>query len=176
MKTFKTILMICGGLFVLVLLVTLLMPDSEETDSNNTDPSVTSAEDFYASDNENNIKENNDNATGSVQYLNTAQFSQLVSNIKDDKNRYIGSGPCVVDFYADWCGPCKELSPIIDKMAKKYAGKVAFYKVDVDQTAEITNAYGIQSIPTLFFCSDGKIESIAGAPDESQLEEMIRNL
>jgi thioredoxin len=58
----------------------------------------------------------------------------------------------LVDFYADWCAPCKITSPILDDLAKKYAGRINIYKVDVDKEQELSAVFGVQSIPTFLFC------------------------
>ncbi|MBE0650410.1 MAG: thioredoxin [Bacteroidales bacterium] len=64
---------------------------------------------------------------------------------------YEGDEPCVIDFYADWCGPCKRVAPIMDEMAKTYNGKVRFYKVNVDQQQKLAAVFRIQSIPAVLF-------------------------
>jgi thioredoxin len=108
-----------------------------------------------------------------VRFISSAQFIELVS----DYHRawqYKGNKPCVVDFYADWCPPCRMLDPIFKKMAEKYAGKVDFYKIDIDSNEVIVDAYQIMGIPTLFFCSsDGNMIRIAGALSEKQMAEHI---
>lgn len=64
--------------------------------------------------------------------------------------------PVVVDFYADWCGPCRRLEPILESVAKEYDGKVAFYRINVDQAAELSAKYDISSIPAVKFFKNGK--------------------
>lgn len=82
--------------------------------------------------------------------------------------------PCLVDFYADWCGPCKMMSPIIEGLAQKYDGKFGVYKLDVDKAGEVASKYGIASIPALLFFKDGEIaESIVGATSKEILDEKI---
>jgi thioredoxin 1 len=68
--------------------------------------------------------------------------------------------PVVVDFYADWCGPCKMIEPIVHKLADEYQGKVKFVKVDTDANQELAMQFGIMSIPTVMFFSKGKVEDI----------------
>ncbi|MEI8095143.1 MAG: thioredoxin [Spirochaetales bacterium] len=65
--------------------------------------------------------------------------------------KFEGDLPCIVDFYADWCGPCKMVSPILDQISQEYAGKVNIYKVNTDEEQEVSQAFGIQSIPSLLF-------------------------
>lgn len=114
--------------------------------------------------------------TGSVRSISQAEFKSLVANYSTAKNKYIGSGPAVVDIYATWCGPCKQLSPIMDRMAKKYKGRVQFYKMDLEKASGVQNAYRIQSIPTLLFCNGGKIKIINGAPGENDLDQLIAEM
>ncbi len=83
---------------------------------------------------------------------------------------------CLVDFYADWCGPCKMMSPVIDELATKYDGKFAVYKLDVDKAGEVSAKYGVASIPTLLFFKYGEVaETMVGAVSKENLEEKIQS-
>jgi thioredoxin len=105
--------------------------------------------------------------------ISSEQFVELVSDYRKAW-KYKGDKPCVVDFYADWCRPCKAMEPVFEKMAKQYAGKVNFYKVNVDSNEEIASAYYIMGIPTLFFCSsDGELIRVAGYQTEEQIAANI---
>ncbi len=92
-------------------------------------------------------------AEGAVTYLNTADFISKVYDFKShpDKWKYEGDTPAVIDFYATWCGPCKQLSPLLEELAAEYAGKVKVYKVDVDKEPELAAAFHVQSIPMLLW-------------------------
>ncbi|MDG6901579.1 MAG: thioredoxin [Nitrososphaerota archaeon] len=70
------------------------------------------------------------------------------------------SVPVVVDFYADWCGPCKIIEPVVHRLADEYTGKVKFVKIDTDANQELAMQFGIMSIPTVMFFSKGKVEDI----------------
>lgn len=70
---------------------------------------------------------------------------------KDEEWKYKGSLPAIVDFYADWCGPCKAVAPVLEELAIEYSDKLVIYKVDTDKEAELSGLFGIQSIPTLLF-------------------------
>lgn len=87
-------------------------------------------------------------------HLTKEQFLKEVMNY--EKNTEIwdfeGEKPCIVDFYADWCAPCRITSPILEELAKEYAGKINIYKVDVDDEQELASVFGIRSIPTFLFC------------------------
>lgn len=89
-----------------------------------------------------------------VKELTKADFLKKVANYEasPDKWVYEGDKPCIVDFYASWCGPCKMVAPILEELAGEYEGKVNFYKVNTENEEELAAAFGIRSIPTLLFC------------------------
>lgn len=112
-----------------------------------------------------------------VKYLTTADFLQNVHNYKENPEtwNYKGKTPCIIDFYADWCGPCKMLAPVMEELAAKYEGKVIFYKANVDKEKELSAAFGIQSIPTLLFVPlDGQPAMNAGVLPKDKLDYYIR--
>ena len=101
--------------------------------------------------------------------ISSEQFIKLVADYHKDW-KYKGAKPCVVDFYADWCRPCKMMEPAFAKLAEKYAGKINFYKVNIDYNKELSEAYKIVGIPTLFFCSaNGKLTRVVGYQTEEQI-------
>jgi thioredoxin len=84
--------------------------------------------------------------------LTKAEFlTKVFDYTKSNEWAFAGDKPCVVDFYADWCKPCKMVSPIMDELATKYAGKVNFYKINIDNEKELAQTFGIESIPTILF-------------------------
>jgi thioredoxin 1 len=94
---------------------------------------------------------------------------------------YRGELPCIIDFYADWCAPCKQVTPVLEELAKEYKGKIIIYKVDTEQERELASAFGIRSIPTFLFCPmEGQPQmssGIARTPDETKkmFEQIIQD-
>ena len=86
--------------------------------------------------------------------------------------------PVFVDFYADWCGPCKMMSPVIDKLAEEYAGKIKVGKVNVDENGDLAVKYGIMSIPNMVFFKNGEVaDRVVGAiPKPAMKDKFEKNL
>lgn len=85
--------------------------------------------------------------------------------------------PVVVDFYADWCGPCKMIAPIIEQLSTEYEGRVKIGKVNTDENRGVASKYSIMSIPTILFIKDGKVvDTVVGAMPKTALEEKINAL
>ncbi len=107
--------------------------------------------------------------------LTKETFIEKVFNYEENKDwNYKGEIPCLIDFYADWCGPCKMVGPIIDELSQEYEGKVAFYKIDTEKEQELAGVFGIQSIPSLLFVPvGGKPQMAAGALPKETLKEVI---
>lgn len=110
--------------------------------------------------------ENNKNETkkmGTI-HLTKAEFLSKVANYEANPTqwKYLGDKPCIIDFYASWCGPCKTIAPILEDLAKEYDGQIYIYKINTEEEQELAAAFGIRSIPTLLFCPMG------GAPQMTQ--------
>ena len=118
-------------------------------------------------------------ADGTVTYLSTADFRLKIMDYETHQTEWVfeGKRPAVIDFYTTWCGPCKMMAPIVEEMAKAYAGKVDFYKVDIDKEQELAQTFGIQSIPTfLFIPVKGKPTMQMGAMPKETFEKMVKEI
>ena len=102
---------------------------------------------------------------------------KTVENNEDFKSLMDQDKPVLLDFYADWCGPCQSLLPTVEKLAKEYDGKIEIQKVNVDKNNELAAKFGVRSIPTLFLMKNSEvIESINGAVQETVLREKLEAL
>jgi thioredoxin len=119
-----------------------------------------------------------------IQKLTKTDFYEKIMNLEKNPNtwKYSGSLPCIVDFYADWCGPCRQASPILEELAQKYKGQIVVYKVNTDQEKELAGAFRVQSIPAfLWVPKNGKptmSNGIASGRDETKamFEKMIKEV
>lgn len=110
--------------------------------------------------------------------LTTADFKAKVFNYEANREwKYEGDLPCLIDFYADWCGPCKMVAPVLDELAKEFEGKLHIYKVNTEREQELAGAFGIQSIPSLLFVPmDGQPQMAQGALPKAQLKGAIKEV
>ncbi len=110
--------------------------------------------------------------------INTVDFKSKVFDYeKNQEWKYEGDLPAIVDFYADWCGPCKMVSPILDQLSKDYEGLLHVYKVNTDEEQELSSVFGIQSIPTILFIpKEGKPQAAQGALPKQALEKAIKDV
>ena len=113
-----------------------------------------------------------------IVHLSSETFKSLVFNYETNKEwKYLGDKPCIIDFYADWCGPCKMMAPRLEEIAKQYAGKLVVYKVDTDKEQLLSSNMGIQSLPTLLFVpKNGKPQASVGAIPSEELEKAVHDI
>lgn len=127
---------------------------------------------------DNNPQSDNNITKGEVIVLDKADFIAKVFDYEKNTDNWVyeGDKPCIVDFYADWCGPCKKISPILKDMAILYKNDIVVYKVNVDNEKELANVFGIQSIPTLLFIPKEGVPQIAqGALPREEFVKQINN-
>lgn len=111
-----------------------------------------------------------------IVHLTKSEFEKRVSPLDAGGHgfKYIGDKPALIDFYADWCGPCRMLAPVLDELSEEYDEKVLFYKVNVDEESTLSTYFSIRSIPTLLFISlDGMVQRVSGAMSAQQLRDAI---
>ena len=96
-------------------------------------------------------------------HLTKAEFLAKVANYEANPTewKYLGDKPCIIDFYADWCAPCKTIAPILEDLAKEYDGQIYIYKINTEEEQELAAAFGIRSIPTILFCPMGENPQMA---------------
>lgn len=117
--------------------------------------------------------------TTKVVHITKADFLKKIYDFEKnpDEWKYLGSQPAIVDFYADWCGPCRQLSPVLDELAKEYSRKLTIYKVNVDNERGLATFFGIRSIPTLLFIPmKGKPQRSLGALSKTELKGIIKDV
>jgi thioredoxin len=108
--------------------------------------------------------------------LTKADFLKKVADYETSPGewKYLGDKPAIIDFYADWCGPCKMVAPILEELAAEYEGKIDIYKVDTEQQQELAAAFGIRSIPSLLFIPmQGAPQMAHGAMPKTAFKEAI---
>jgi thioredoxin 1 len=111
-------------------------------------------------------------------HLTAADFKEKVFNYETNKEwKYEGILPAIIDFYADWCQPCKMLAPVLEDLAGKYAGKIMIYKVNTEEEQELASVFSIQSIPTLIFIpKEGQPQAAFGALPKQTFENVIKEV
>lgn len=119
-----------------------------------------------------------DGAGGSVVMLTNESFKKLVFNYDVNKEwKYEGDKPAIIDFYADWCVPCRQLSPLVDEIAKEYSGKIVVYKVDTEKERALSRSIGITGLPTLLFIpAEGKPQISMGLLPKESLVKAINEI
>jgi thioredoxin 1 len=113
-----------------------------------------------------------------VEHLTKETFLSKVFNYeKNQEWKFEGSKPCIIDFYADWCGPCKMVAPILEELASEYDGKVDVFKVDTEKEQELAAAFGVRSIPSLLFVpKEGLPQMAMGALPKPTFEKAFKDV
>ncbi len=113
-----------------------------------------------------------------TEHLTKQTFLDKVFNYEVNKEwKYEGDKPAIIDFYADWCGPCKMVAPILEELSDEYADKVHIYKIDTDAEQELASVFGIQSIPSMLFIPVGdKPQMAVGALPKDSIEQAMQEV
>ncbi len=113
-----------------------------------------------------------------VEFLTESTFKTKVFNYeKNQEWKYEGSVPCLIDFYADWCQPCKMIAPILEELQNEYGASLQVYKIDTEQERTLAGMFGIQSIPSLLFVPVGAQPQMAvGALPKDTLKKAIKDV
>lgn len=156
-KTINNIVMKKILMLSLMIAVSLTSCQSKETEKNNE------------------VKTIKEKTMGTI-HLTKEEFLKKVVNYETSPNewKYLGDKPCLIDFYADWCGPCKAVAPVLEELAREYDGQIYIYKIDTDKEQELAGVFGIRSIPSLLFVPmTGQPQMSMGAMPKNQLKEAI---
>ena len=110
-----------------------------------------------------------------TELLTKETFLEKVFNFEKNKEwKFEGELPCVIDFYADWCGPCKMVAPVLEDLSNDYDGKITIYKVDTEVEQELSGVFGIRSIPSILFIpKEGQPMMQPGALPKNAFEQVI---
>lgn len=112
-------------------------------------------------------------------HLTKEEFLKKVANYETNPQKweYLGDKPCLIDFYADWCGPCKAIAPVLEELASEYKDDIYIYKIDTEAEQELAGTFGITSIPSLLFCPVGEDPQMArGALPKGTLKQAIEEI
>ncbi len=148
-------------ILVIMLLSPVFMYACKDTGNSNT-AETTEVKNSVAED-QKAPKENGDGDKAAIT-INEEQFKEKIMDFeKNDTWNYKGDKPAIVDFYADWCAPCRITSPILEDLAKEYKGQINVYKVDIEKDKKLASVFGVKSIPTfLYIPTDGKPSKATG--------------
>ena len=113
-----------------------------------------------------------------AEHLTKASFIEKVFDFeKGTEWKFKGDIPCVIDFYADWCGPCKMVAPILEELSKEYEGKINIYKINTEKEQELAGAFGIKSIPSILFVpTTDKPQMAAGALPKEGFKQAFKDI
>ena len=164
-------------MMMLAVASTLIFASCNQTKESSTDNSSAANEGATATE----ILASNANEKGVVNapiHLSTADFKKLVTNYDDGTGefKYLSDKPAIIDFWADWCAPCRVIAPVLDELAEEYADQIYIFKLDVEAEKEVASVFGIRSIPTLLFVPmDGEPRAELGAVPKEMLVDRIDN-
>ena len=113
-----------------------------------------------------------------IEFLTSETFKEKVFNFEQNKEwKFEGDLPCIIDFYADWCQPCKMVAPILEELATEFKDKVDIYKVNTEEQQELSAMFGIQSIPSLLFVpKEGQPQMAQGALPKESFKQAFKDV
>lgn len=113
-----------------------------------------------------------------MEHLTVQTFREKVFDYETNKEwQFAGTLPCIIDFYADWCAPCRMVAPVLEELAEQYKGKVDIYKINTENEQDLASMFGIRSIPSILFVpKDGKPQMSVGALPKESIEEAIKDV
>ena len=113
-----------------------------------------------------------------MEKLTKETFREKIFDFEKNKDwKFEGELPAIIDFYADWCGPCRVVAPVLEELSKEYAGKLNIYKVDTDKEQELAAMFGIRSIPSILFVpKEGQPQMAMGALPKDALKDAISSV
>jgi len=113
-----------------------------------------------------------------MEFLTNQTFKEKIFNYEQSKEwKFEGELPCIIDFYADWCGPCKMVSPILENLSEEYNGRINIYKIDTDKEIELSSIFGIRSIPSILFIpKNGTPQMAMGAMPKESFIKLINEV
>ena len=112
------------------------------------------------------------------EHLTLETFKEKVFDFEvNEEWKFDGEMPCIIDFYADWCGPCKQVAPIMEELANEYDGKIKIYKIDTDSEQQLASMFGIRSIPSILFIpKNGQPQMVSDALPKGEFVKMINEI
>ena len=113
-----------------------------------------------------------------MEHLTLDTFKEKIFNWEESKEwKFAGDKPCIIDFYADWCGPCKMVAPVLEELAKDYEGKIDIFKVNTEEQQQLAGMFEIRSIPTILFVpKEGQPQAAMGALPKQSFEQAINDI
>ncbi|MCF7920895.1 MAG: thioredoxin [Candidatus Cloacimonetes bacterium] len=113
-----------------------------------------------------------------MEHLTKESFLEKIHDyVKNEEWKFRGELPCIIDFYADWCGPCKVVGPVLEELAEEFKGKINIYKVNTEDQQELAGSFGIRSIPSILFCpKNGQPQMSVGALSKDAFKNVIKDV
>lgn len=113
-----------------------------------------------------------------MEHLTLETFKAKVFNFEENKDwKFEGDKPCIIDFYADWCAPCRMVAPVLEELSKEYDGKLDIYKIDTEAEQDLAALFGIRSIPSILFVPmEAQPQMAQGALPKNALEQAIKEV